>query len=289
MSPPLPHRPQQHAVADVVARRRRGRADDAEERLALLRCVGRPNAPGPAPLRLRVLGARRARLERPGARRRDHPGNPRLVRRSPPQTAFPTPTPPQAMLRHFVHLCSLHVVLVRSQWYENASYLPSNVRVVWPKTGNLSYDARFLYMFDNVRVNDARGVSSSSVLKTMDDHGIAHGHRGIFHRADELSNVDVSFYSSFDVVWRNYWDARRVSADHVLWFPLPPALQDVRRPAIPSSKRPTWMFFSGGGPRYGPRGMRHGRHAMIEAEVKSHSERRRSACFLGRKSQMLWA
>ena len=38
--------------------------------------------------------ARRARLAWRGSHRRSHPGNPRLVRRSPPRNAFPTPPPP---------------------------------------------------------------------------------------------------------------------------------------------------------------------------------------------------
>ena len=43
--------------------------------------------------------ARRARLAWRGSHRRSHPGNPRLVRRSPPWNAFPTPPPPPQATR----------------------------------------------------------------------------------------------------------------------------------------------------------------------------------------------
>ena len=43
--------------------------------------------------------ARRARLAWRGSHRRSHPGNPRLVRRSPPRNAFPTPPPPPQATR----------------------------------------------------------------------------------------------------------------------------------------------------------------------------------------------
>ena len=66
VDPPLarhpPPAPYQHTASHLVARRRRGPRPvaGAERRRRRPRVSKRPNAPGPAPLRLRVLGARQA-------------------------------------------------------------------------------------------------------------------------------------------------------------------------------------------------------------------------------------